>query len=75
MTVFPEKWRRFLSGSTNSHWRAALDAAIGEDAIVPERTIDVHLKSLRTRLGDAGELVETVRCAGYRFHDWRLVGA
>src|SRR6516162_3748229 len=52
-----------------------MDAAIGEDAIVLERTIDVHIKSLRKKLGGAGELIETVRGVGYRFHDSRLVGA
>jgi two-component system, OmpR family, phosphate regulon response regulator PhoB len=52
-----------------------MDAAIGEDAIVLERTIDVRIKSLRKKLGDAGELIETVRGVGYRFHDSRLVGA
>ena len=51
-----------------------MDAAIGEDAIVLERTIDVHIKSLRKKLGDAGELIETVRGVGYRFHESRLVG-
>ena len=50
-----------------------MDAAIGEDAIVLERTIDVHIKSLRKKLGDAGELIETVRGVGYRFHEPRLV--
>ena len=43
-----------------------MDAAIG-DAIVLERTIDVHIKSLRRKLGDAGERIETVRGVGYRF--------
>jgi two-component system phosphate regulon response regulator PhoB len=51
-----------------------MDAAIGEDAIVLERTIDVHIKSLRKKLGEAGELIETVRGVGYRFHEARLVG-
>jgi two-component system phosphate regulon response regulator PhoB len=51
-----------------------MDAAIGEDAIVLERTIDVHIKSLRKKLGEAGELIETVRGVGYRFHEPRLVG-
>jgi two-component system, OmpR family, phosphate regulon response regulator PhoB len=50
-----------------------MDAAIGEDAIVLERTIDVHIKSLRKKLGEAGELIETVRGVGYRFHEPRLV--
>lgn len=46
-----------------------MDAAIGEDAVVLERTIDVHVKSLRKKLGDAADLIETVRGVGYRFHE------
>ncbi len=46
-----------------------MDAAIGEGAIVLERTIDVHVKALRRKLGVAGELVETVRGVGYRFRE------
>ena len=52
-----------------------MDAAIGEDAIVLERTIDVHVKSLRKKLGDGADLIETVRGVGYRFHESRLVGS
>src|SRR5205807_336124 len=44
------------------------DAAIGEGAIVLERTIDVHVKTLRRKLG-AGDLIETVRGVGYRFRE------
>ena len=50
-----------------------MDAAIGEDAVVLERTIDVHIKSLRKKLGEAADLIETVRGVGYRFHEPRLV--
>ncbi len=46
-----------------------MDAAIGEDAMVLERTIDVHIKSLRKKLGDAAEWIETVRGVGYRFRE------
>lgn len=46
-----------------------MDAAIGEEALVLERTIDVHIKSLRKKLGDASELIETVRGVGYRFRE------
>jgi two-component system phosphate regulon response regulator PhoB len=49
-----------------------MDAAIGEDAVVLERTIDVHVKSLRRKLGDAADLIETVRGVGYRFRETRL---
>ncbi len=45
-----------------------MDAAVG-DAIVLERTIDVHIKSLRRKLGEVGEHIETVRGVGYRFRD------
>lgn len=43
-----------------------MEAAVG-DAIVLERTIDVHIKALRRKLGDAGHAIETVRGVGYRF--------
>jgi two-component system phosphate regulon response regulator PhoB len=45
-----------------------MDAAIGEGAIVLERTIDVHIKTLRKKLGET-ELIETVRGLGYRFRE------
>ena len=50
-----------------------MDSAIGEDAVVLERTIDVHVKSLRKKLGEAADLIETVRGVGYRFREPRLV--
>jgi len=49
---------------TRSH---LMDAAIGEGAVVLERTIDVHIKTLRRKLGKAGDCIETVRGVGYRF--------
>ena len=45
-----------------------MDAAVG-DAIVLERTIDVHIKSLRRKLADVGARIETVRGVGYRFRE------
>jgi DNA-binding response OmpR family regulator len=44
-----------------------IDEAIGGDADVFDRTIDVHVTSLRSKLGTARELIETVRGVGYRF--------
>lgn len=46
-----------------------IDAALGEDTIVLERTIDVHIRGLRSKLGDSAGLIETVRGVGYRFRD------
>jgi two-component system phosphate regulon response regulator PhoB len=45
-----------------------MDAAIGEGVTVLERTIDVHIKTLRRKLGNA-DLIETVRGVGYRFRE------
>ena len=30
------------------------------------RTVDAHIRTLRQKLGDAGELIETIRGVGYR---------
>jgi DNA-binding response OmpR family regulator len=37
------------------------------DAIVEQRTVDVHVKELRRKLGPAGERVQTIRGQGYRY--------
>ena len=44
-----------------------LSRVIGEDVIVTDRNIDVHVRALRQKLGDFAELIETVRGVGYRF--------
>ncbi len=46
-----------------------IDAALGADTMVLERTIDVHIRSLRKKLGDCNEVIQTVRGVGYRFSD------
>src|SRR5580765_2182601 len=46
-----------------------MDVAIGEGAIVLERTIDVHIKTLRKKLGTKQDYIETVRGVGYRFRE------
>ena len=43
-----------------------IDKALGQDAVVTDRTIDVHITSLRRKLGKARDYVETVRGVGYR---------
>lgn len=46
-----------------------MEAAMGDDALVLERTIDVHVKSLRQKIGPRAEQIETVRGVGYRFRE------
>ncbi len=43
-----------------------IDQGIGADAVVTDRTIDVHLTALRRKLEGARGLIETVRGLGYR---------
>jgi len=43
-----------------------IDQAMGINAIVTDRTIDVHLTALRRKLGDARSCIQTVRGVGYR---------
>lgn len=38
----------------------------GEDVVVAGRTIDTHISSLRKKLGDYGNKIETIRGVGYR---------
>ncbi|MBP2457220.1 DNA-binding winged helix-turn-helix (wHTH) protein [Clavibacter michiganensis] len=46
---------------------ASLWSAADEDDVPNERTIDVHVRRLRSKLGRYEEIVRTVRGAGYRF--------
>jgi len=46
-----------------------IDAALGADAIVTERTIDVHIRAIRRKLSAKADVIETVRGVGYRFCD------
>lgn len=46
-----------------------MEASMGENTLVLERTIDVHVKALRQKLGDKAGFVETVRGIGYRFRE------
>ena len=39
------------------------------------RTVDVHIRSLRQKLGECGSLIETVRGIGYRMGTEKAGGA
>ncbi|MCS7015695.1 MAG: response regulator [Gemmatales bacterium] len=60
----------FLRQPGRAFRRDELLEAAGTDAdLVLERTVDVHIKSLRRKLGPAGEFIETVRGVGYRLRE------
>jgi two-component system phosphate regulon response regulator PhoB len=44
-----------------------LDMAWGHDFFVTPRTVDTHIRRLRSKLKEAGAYIETVRGMGYRF--------
>lgn len=46
-----------------------IDSALGEDTLVLERTIDVHIRALRKKIGSNADAIETVRGVGYRFKE------
>lgn len=51
------------------HRAELIDAALGEDTMVMERTIDVHIRALRRKLDKYADVIETVRGVGYRYRD------
>jgi two-component system phosphate regulon response regulator PhoB len=46
---------------------ALLDNVWGSDVFVTDRTVDTHVKRLRSKLGAGADAIETVRGVGYRF--------
>lgn len=57
----------FLSNPGMAFTRERLFAEVwGDDYIGESRTIDMHIRTLRQKLGVYGEMIETVRNVGYR---------
>jgi two-component system phosphate regulon response regulator PhoB len=46
-----------------------VDATRGEGVSVTDRSVDVHIVSLRKKLGEENEFIETVRGVGYKFRE------
>jgi two-component system phosphate regulon response regulator PhoB len=46
-----------------------ISAVKGDDYPVTERSVDVQIVGLRKKLGDSGDIIETVRGVGYRFKE------
>ena len=55
--------------------RELINSALGADTLALERTIDVHIRSLRKKLGIHAEVIQTVRGVGYRFRESSYSGA
>jgi two-component system alkaline phosphatase synthesis response regulator PhoP len=46
-----------------------LDAVIAPDTVVVDRNVDVHVATLRKKLADYGQYIETIRGLGYKFRE------
>jgi two-component system phosphate regulon response regulator PhoB len=46
-----------------------LNRIVGEHAIVTDRNVDVHVRTIRKALGGHADAIETIRGIGYRFRD------
>lgn len=57
----------FLSNPGRAFTREQLFASVwGNEYVGESRTVDVHIRTLRGKLGSCGEMIETVRNIGYR---------
>ncbi|MCL2442728.1 MAG: response regulator transcription factor, partial [Treponema sp.] len=60
--------KHFLSNPDIVFSRNQIIAAIrGPDYPVTDRSVDVQILGLRKKLGEAGDMIETIRGVGYRF--------
>ena len=48
---------------------ALLNSIWGSDVVVIERTVDVHIRKIREKLGAIGDRIETVKGVGYRYRE------
>lgn len=65
-----ELLRLFLQNPGTVFTRDVLLATVWDSDFTGEtRTVDVHIASLRTKIGNAGNCIKTVRGVGYRWED------
>jgi two-component system phosphate regulon response regulator PhoB len=71
LDLFPTEFAiltQFMSNPDIVFSRQRLITAIrGNDYPVTDRSIDVQIMGLRKKLGEAGNMIETIRSIGYRF--------
>jgi two-component system phosphate regulon response regulator PhoB len=46
-----------------------VELVMGDNAWITDRTIDVHVRAIRRKLGDRADTIETIRGVGYRGRD------
>lgn len=48
-----------------------INHSLGENVVVVDRNIDVHIRAIRKKLGEENAFIETIRGIGYRFKDFQ----
>ena len=67
-----ELLKLFLSHIGTAFTREQLMERVwGTDYMGETRTIDMHIRTLRQKLGKCGESIKTVRNVGYRMEEWQ----
>ena len=67
-----ELLKLFLSHIGTAFTREQLMERVwGTDYMGETRTIDMHIRTLRQKLGRCGEAIKTVRNVGYRMEEWQ----
>jgi DNA-binding response OmpR family regulator len=61
--------RTLMAAPGRVRTRGDILSRLDQGHYVLERTVDVHVASLRRKLGSAGDLIATVRGVGYRLRD------
>ena len=69
LTEFNILWRLARSGGSVLSRQKLCDECADDDEDRRCRSVDVHIRSLRKKLGDHAWLIETVRGVGYRIND------
>ena len=74
--MLTEKLLRLLLENTNLvvTRETILQVVWGTDISVESRTVDMHISTLRKKLGDAGKYICTVRKVGYKLTDEEEAG-
>ncbi len=65
-TEFKLLWELLLKPGYVLSRDSLLDRVWGVECYVTTRTVDTHIRRLREKLGEAGDLIETVRDFGYK---------
>lgn len=73
VAVTPTEYKMLKLMATHIGWvfsrNQFLDHLWGNDKIVVDRTVDVHVRNLREKLGEAARFIKNVRGVGYKIEE------